>query len=89
MKTQVEHLRRNGWKVRVYHQRQTPQGLKRIQGKNQKILPKGGLTEVSVISPEGETGSGWAECSKKDVYNRKLGVQIALGRALKSIAARA
>lgn len=45
-------------------------------------LPKGGLTVVEITTPEGETLTGVAECSVKDQFNRKIGLNIALGRAL-------
>jgi len=46
---------------------------------------KGGYTQVQ-ITPPGEERSfeGHATCSPKDSWNRRLGLTIALGRALKA-----
>lgn len=67
MKITVENLRNHGYKVRVLHHR-----------KNEK----GGKTVVQVKTPDGIELEGIAVCSKKENYNKKLGVSIALGRAL-------
>lgn len=50
---------------------------------NKLLLAKGGLTEVRIDLPNGDTLTGKAQCSLKDAYNKKLGLQIALGRALR------
>lgn len=71
----VRDLRASGYKVRVLHQRKwNPYG----------ISGKGGVTTVQVRTPEGIELEGRAVCSKEDNYNKKLGVSIALGRALKN-----
>lgn len=49
-----------------------------------RFLPKGGLTTVK-ISRDGTFAVGCAICSPRDNYDRKLGAQIALGRALKQL----
>ena len=50
------------------------------------ILPKGGRTTAFITDNEGvELASGWADCSKKDVYDKKLGRMIATGRLLKAL----
>lgn len=72
----VKSLRKNGWKVMVLHHRVNDD---RILG---AILPKGGKTEVIIDSPCGEHFEGIAVCSSDDLYNKKMGVKIALGRAL-------
>ncbi len=36
--------------------------------------------KIIIDSPTGENYRGLAICSKKDNYNKKLGVKIALGR---------
>ena len=51
----------------------------------QVISPRGGETFVSVLLPSGHEVNGNAVCSKHDVYNKKLGVKIALGRAIKQL----
>lgn len=42
--------------------------------------PVGGMTCVSIVSPDGDVKTGCAQCCLKDNYNKKLGVQIALNR---------
>lgn len=71
----VSQLRANGYKVRVLHHRKyNPHG----------ISCKGGKTVVQIRTPDGEELEGTAVCSNKENYNKKLGVSIAAGRALKS-----
>jgi len=92
MNVSVASLRQSGFKVRVNHFRQYKDGDKTgytkymagLIGSNVlgDVLPRGGLTTVEVTSPTGETFIGEARCSDKDSFNRKLGVKIALGRAL-------
>lgn len=95
----VEQLRKNGYKVRVSHYRWLDMGS--YQGINGAALMsrreaeadnitwnpdvKGGETIVEVTSPEGLTVRAIAECSEKDTFNRKMGLRIALGRALISL----
>ena len=45
--------------------------------------PRGGRTGCTVILPNGDKVIGEAECSHRDNYSKKLGRDIALGRALK------
>ncbi len=50
------------------------------------ILPKGGKTTAFITDKEGiELAAGWSDCSKKDVYNKKLGRIISSGRLLKKL----
>lgn len=71
----VSELRASGYKVRVLHHRKwNPSG----------ISCKGGTTVIQVRTPDGEELEGIAVCSNKENYNKKLGVSIALGRALKN-----
>jgi len=47
-------------------------------------LPKGGVTHAGILDPEGVVvAEGIARCSGKDSFNRRIGRDIALGRALK------
>lgn len=48
-----------------------------------KPEPKGGITLVQVEYGDGRTFRASARCSKRDNFNRAIGRQIALGRALK------
>lgn len=82
----VQDLRNRGYKVRVLHNR-LYRGYYRWQAANQSdyngpINPdsKGGSTEIIIDSPKGEHYQGVAICSKKENYNKKLGVKIAIGR---------
>lgn len=44
--------------------------------------PRGGRTSVRLTLPNGEEVWGIAECSTRDNYSKKIGRDIALGRAL-------
>lgn len=71
----VEELRKSGYKVRVHHHRRSS-----VDGVNSR----GGKTVVEVTTPDGKTLYGYARCSRKENFNKRLGVRIALGRALKT-----
>jgi hypothetical protein len=68
----VHDLRKRGFKVRVFHHRDTCFGV---------VLQNGGVTHVTITDPLGATREGFADCSPNDQFNRKLGLRIALGRA--------
>lgn len=71
----VEQLRRNGYKVRVKHfRRENSDG----------INSRGGKTVVEVTTPCGSTLVGMSRCNRKENFNKRLGVRIALGRAFAS-----
>lgn len=85
----VQQLRNMGYKVRVLHNR-LYNGYHKWQvgakdsAKNYGPLDpdsKGGSTQVIIDSPNGEHFQGLAMCSKKENYNKKMGVRIALGRS--------
>lgn len=80
MKETVETLRKQGFKVAVFHRRRYNHKLV------QPLLPYGGKTEVVVTDLEGNTATGKARCSKEDAYCKKTGVRIALDRALQKLA---
>jgi hypothetical protein len=48
------------------------------------VEPRGGLTLIEITTPDGTDLKGEALCSKRDNYDKKKGVKIALGRALKN-----
>jgi hypothetical protein len=84
---QIAQLRQNGYKVRVFHNRRytSPSGdvfYTGIQIPETSLESRGGLTVVQVITPTNEKSVGYAKCSDKDSYNKKLGAKIALNRAL-------
>lgn len=82
----IQELRNAGYKVRVLHNRLYNGYHKwQVGSKPQHYGPidpdaKGGSTQVVIDSPSGEHFQGLAICSKKENYNKKLGVRIALGR---------
>lgn len=86
----VQQLRNNGYKVKVLHNRLYNGYHKWQVGARDHIVfsgvpidpdAKGGSTEVIIDSPTGEHFRGLAICSKKENYNKRLGVRIALGRS--------
>lgn len=95
----VQSLRQNGYQVRVRHlrdmyvQRYGEGNIKALDDKNVTLTfegmleycPTGGKTEVEITTPDGRTLTGVATASRKDHYNKKIGTQIAIGRALKGL----
>ena len=86
----VKSLRDQGFQVRVHHIRRykyesenaaVPSNFNR----NQIILARGGVTDVAITTPDGKNVRAFAYCSDKDGYNKKRGVLIALGRAMKQL----
>ena len=84
----IEQLRHNGYKVKVLHHRLYNGSHKWQVGNNNNCYgpidpdAKGGSTHIIIDSPNGEHFEGIAICSRKENYNKKIGVRIALGRAL-------
>lgn len=76
----IQELRNAGYKVRVLHFRDRISKNRMDTSMTGYESPKGGFTKVIIDSPEGNHYEGEAHCSKKDNYNKKLGVRIALGR---------
>ncbi|NBT35661.1 MAG: hypothetical protein EBT03_09020 [Betaproteobacteria bacterium] len=72
----IEELRKGGYKIRVHHHRKV--GAEGINA-------RGGKTVVEVTTPDGTTLIGMSRCSRKENFDKKMGVRIALGRALKSL----
>ncbi len=81
----IAQLRRNGYKVRVHHIRPKIK-IQKIGGVSEENNPKGGHTMIEITTPEGKSAVAYSICSKHDSWNRKLGNQIALGRALSQLA---
>ena len=85
----IQQLRNNGYKVRVLHNRLYNGYHKWQVGDRDHVKKygpldpdsKGGSTQVVIDSPSGEHFTGLAMCSKKENYNKKMGVRIALGRS--------
>lgn len=95
----VAELRKRGFKVKITHIRRVVASthyeklcyISEIP-KSELMVPyrlcaMGGITVVDLFQPDHPENApcfhGEAHCSKLDAYNRKTGVQIALGRALK------
>lgn len=94
----VDSLRKSGHKVRVNHRRRYFDPVNRcwclLTEYDRSLLPlpdfvkpdsKGGETEVFITSRAGTNYIGVAYCSKKDAFNRKVGVAHAICSILKNI----
>lgn len=87
MKT-IKQLRQNGYKVRVFHKRNY-NDIQRIGGITKQLSPKGGETFIEITTPcRTFTETGTSICSDQDLFNRRTGNEIALGRAIKSLQSR-
>lgn len=90
----VESLRKQGYKVRVIHERWIPDeegsagmGLHsrhaaEYYGLDWLPTPTGGNTIIQITTPEGDSLEGFAECSFAENFDRKFGIQLALARAM-------
>lgn len=98
----VAELRQQGYRVRVRHTRMGILAGPPIAGTVREldemrfapgVAARGGQTSVDLWLPGSDMeddpcGRGVADCSAKDSYNKKRGVEIALGRALKAAEAK-
>lgn len=89
----VANLRKQGFKVRVNHFRNiVSDSTKEVETEvpahmilpDDEILPHGGKTEVLITTPDGKDMVGESMCHENDHFNKKLGVTIAIGRAMKN-----
>ena len=90
MHKEISELRNAGFRVYINHDRLIKNQWV-YQNALTKVLtpmlsPKGGSTIVEIHSREGKQYIGIAKCSKSDSYNKKRGLSIALGRAIKNLA---
>lgn len=77
----VKDLRQRGFKVYIKHDLEEC----RYSQHDYSLLTEG-MTSVNVVVPNsGMVASDCAYCSIKDQYDKKMGVRIALGRALKHL----
>ena len=86
----IYSLRKAGFKVRVMHTREyTVSKIRRMSSSfdaRKELSCKGGYTKIQITTPDlCTTVIGEAVCHEKDHFNRKIGNQIALGRALKEL----
>lgn len=81
----IKQLRQSGYKVRVMHKRNYNQ-IQKIGGISMEVNPKGGETFIEITTPDKSiTIAGSSICSDKDLFNRRTGNEIALGRAIKAL----
>ena len=81
----IKQLRQAGYKVRVMHRRNYNQ-IQKIGGTSKQISPKGGDTMIEITTPDRTiTTLGASICSDKELFNRRTGNIIALGRAIKAM----
>ena len=92
----IEDLRCRGYKVRVHQYRYVlgkegdpanllPRNCPLFEGYPGQISIRGGLTCISILTPDGDEISASALCSKKDVYHRRYGNFVALNRILEKV----
>lgn len=88
----INQLRSKGYRVKVRHKRldlsdgtfKCKHEFKNSYATN--VSPKSGITYVDITKPDSNVTIGeFAACSKNDQYCRKVGLSIALGRALKEL----
>lgn len=72
----LDELRAQGYQVEVCHNRAWGCGMPPATG---------GLTQVSIMTATAEVAYGEARCNNKDHYVKKIGLAIALGRAVKQL----
>jgi hypothetical protein len=88
MKHTIKQLRQVGYKVRVLHARHRYTKPK-MDGSQNEVHARGGSTTIELTTPDKtQTVIGKSVCSLEDNYNRKVGAEIALGRALKQLEAK-
>lgn len=73
----VNDVKNLGYKIKVFHNR--------IKNKNGGLSHTGGSTEVHITDPVGNTMKGFSQCHENDPFIKRIGIAIAIGRALKSI----
>lgn len=88
LEQKIEHLQNDGWTVEIIHNRNVRVSLDgQVNFGNplrREINPKGGYT-AAILERDGVRIVGEAFCSKHDNYSRKIGANIALGRAMKKV----
>lgn len=82
----IEALRAEGKVVRIRHHRNRrlvwvdhSVGLKMQVW---DLDPKGGKTIVEILNPDGTGTIGVSKCYHRDIYSKKIGVKLALDKAL-------
>ena len=87
----VAELRQQGWKVGVIHRHYDPAKKTHLSVQERRLSPQGrdigpGWYTGVTITPPGKERHfhGEACCNPRDAYDRRLGLTIALGLALKA-----
>jgi hypothetical protein len=85
----ISKLRLAGYQVRIRHERAYREVWVNASS-TCKVLelqldPMGGTTIVCISNPEGDVTCGMAGCRSDESYCKKFGVEVALGRAIKSM----
>ena len=61
-------------------------GVRHLKANGETVSPRGGVTRVLLCDREGQPhAEGLAVCSTTDNYSKKIGRDIATGRALKAL----
>lgn len=82
MKYTIKDLRRKGYKVRVMHARHYTT-KHHLDGDSQEVTARGGSTTIEITTPDKQINVfGKSVCSLEDNFNRRVGNEIALGRAI-------
>lgn len=74
----ISELRSKGYRVFVDHDRT------HVFNHNGETPPKGGRTVVKILKDDEVVAEGTSFCSELDNYNRKIGRNISLGRAMRN-----
>ena len=80
----IQDLKDLGFHTKVRHTRNIRE-VPKLDGVQKQLRSKGGMTEVGIYKGDTLLSTGWAKCCSIDNYNRKLGLKIALGRAIKKM----
>lgn len=85
MQPTIKQLRQQGYKVRVHHTRRQ-KVIPKLMGNAYEVSPRGGSTTIELTTPDKQqTVIAKSVCSLEDNFNRKMGNEIAIGRALKQL----
>lgn len=87
----IQEIREKGYKVYVNHYRYIkdsgyiPQQAPQYMSKQFDFLPNGGRTELLIKKDNEVVAKTEAHCCLKDPFNKKLGLNICMGRLLKDV----
>ena len=85
----ISKLRLAGYRVQIRHDRAYREvwvdASSTCKVLELQLNSKGGTTVVSITNLEGDIFCGMADCRSDESYSKKMGVSVALGRAIKSM----